>query len=62
MAETGIEDLIRGGGDSSGGGCGMNALVILAVLIVVFTGLALIGSYCAPPQENSNANANVQQK
>jgi hypothetical protein len=46
MAETGIEDIIRGDDSSGGGGCGASVLLPIAIAIVIFICIGLLVAYC----------------
>jgi hypothetical protein len=61
MAETGLENLIRGDGSSSNAGCVGPAIASLVFMLVLLVGLGLLASYCSPaPADNSNQESTHQ--
>lgn len=61
MAETGIEDLIRGNRyDGESYGC-WTALALIGIFLAIFLGLCLLIGYFAPPS-NSNQNTMTEQR
>jgi hypothetical protein len=57
MAETGIEDIIRGDDSSGDGGCGASVLLPIVIAIVIFICIGLLVAYCGgDPNANTNSN------